>query len=167
MERSRKRKEAAMVPGPEPSARKRALPARSDGPDAGGAPQRWLLIRDALFLQPKLVLEGLKDILLGPVSLVAAGIDLVLGARPGRRRAFYRVLRLGKRFERWLNLYGALPPEDSDESALVRTDPSGIDAHFGRIEKALVQEHERGGVTTRLKTTVDLWLDRLEDLTRR
>jgi hypothetical protein len=159
--------EAAMDPGLEPPARRGTLRERSDGPGADGDSQRWLLIRDALFLQPKLVLEGLKDLLLGPVALVAAAFDLVLGPRSGRGRAFYRVLRLGRGFERWLNLYGALPSDDPAESALTRTDPGGIDAHFGRIERAVLQEHERGGVTTRVRRTVDLWLDKLEDLTRR
>ena len=156
-----------MGSGLEPSTRREKLPYPPDEPGRNGDPERWLLIRDALFLQPKLVLEGLKDLLLGPVALVAAGIDLVRGSRPGRPRAFYVVLRFGRQFEGWLNLYGALPADDADETALVRVDPVGIDAQFGKIEQALLQEHARGGVTTRLRQKVDLWLDKLEDLTRK
>jgi hypothetical protein len=161
------REEAAMGSGLEPSTRGEKSTYLPDGPGRNGDPERWLLIRDALFLQPKLVLEGLKDLLLGPVALVAAGIDLVRGSRPGRTRAFYEVLRVGRQFEGWLNLYGALPAEDADETALVRGDPVGIDAQFGRIEQALLHEHARGGVTTRLRRNVDLWLDKLDNLTRK
>jgi hypothetical protein len=161
------REEAAMGPGLEPSTPREKLPDPPDEPDRSGDPERWLLIRDALFLQPKLVREGLKDLLLGPVALVAAGIDLVRGSHPGRPRAFYEVLRFGRQFEAWLNLYGALPADDADETALVRGDAVGIDAQFGKIEQALLQEHARGGVTARLRQSVDLWLDKLEDLTRK
>jgi hypothetical protein len=136
--------EAAMRPGLEPSDQ-RPTPAGSGAAGVGAAPARWPLIRDVLFLQPKLVLEGLKDLLLGPISLVAALLDLILAGRPGRKRLFYGVLRLARGFESWLNLYGSLPPERSDEKTLARTDPGGIDAYFGKIETALVQEHERGG----------------------
>ncbi len=156
-----------MGSGLEPSTPREKLPDPPDEPGRDGDPERWLLIRDALFLQPKLVLEGLKDLLLGPVALVAAGIDMVRGLRPGRPRAFYEVLRFGRQFEGWLNLYGALPADDADETALVRADPVGIDAQFGKIEQVLLQEHARGGVTTRLRQNVDLWFDKLEDLTRK
>jgi hypothetical protein len=149
----------------EPSRREAAASAGPASP--GGASERWALIRDALFLQPKLLLEGLKDLLLGPVALLATALDLVRGVRPGGRRAFHDVLRFGRGFERWLNLYGALPPERGDERSALPAERGGIDTYFGHIERALVEEHERGGVTTRLKQTVDAWLDKLEDLTRR
>jgi hypothetical protein len=141
-------------------------PARSGRDAAGGAADRWRLIRDALLLQPKVVLEGLKDVLLGPVALLAAVLDLVRGERPHGRRAFYEVLRFGRAFERWLNLYGALPPEGAPAKSPVPRE-GGIDGYFGKIERALIEEHQRGGVTARLKENVDGWLDKLEDLTRR
>jgi hypothetical protein len=129
---------------------------------------RWPLIRDAVVLQLKVVLEGLKDLILGPVALAATLLDLAVGERPGRSRAFYRVLRAGKRFERWLNLYGALPAEeDLEERGLVPGDADGIDAYFGRIERTLAQEHARGRGTASVKRRVDAWLDRIESLTRK
>ncbi len=136
------------------------LPAPQGSPRAD---LRWLLFRDALVLQAKLILEGLKDLALGPVALVAAALDLTHGDEK-RRGRFYRILRLGRRFERWLNLYGALLPEE-EESELA--DDAGIDRYFRRIERSIAQELERGGLTAQAKQRVDVWLDKLEKTTRR
>jgi hypothetical protein len=39
---------------------------------------RWVILRDLLIFQIKLLLDGAKDIVLSPVSLGAAAIDLFL-----------------------------------------------------------------------------------------
>ena len=68
---------------------------------------RSQIVRDVLIFQVKLWLEGFKDVLLMPLSLGAAVIDLVFrgGKKPG---TLYSVMRLGDRFERWVHLYAAL-----------------------------------------------------------
>ena len=72
-------------------------------------------MRDLLIFQLKLVLDGLKDVVLIQVSLLAALYDLLFG-RPGRPLLFYNLLRLSERVDRWLNLYGASRnAEDTDE----------------------------------------------------
>jgi hypothetical protein len=69
-------------------------------------PSGGVLIRDLLIFQLKLWMDGLKDIVLSPVSIVAAVMDLLLG--PGKNGPrLYGVLRLGERFDLWLNLFGA------------------------------------------------------------
>lgn len=71
------------------------------------AQSRSTIIRDVLIFQVKLWLEGFKDLVLMPLSLGAALIDLLFrgGKKPG---TLYSVMRLGDRFERWVHLYAAL-----------------------------------------------------------
>jgi hypothetical protein len=121
---------------PSPSQAKRGGP-----PDSS---ERSGLLRDALILQLKLILEGLKDILLGPVSLVAVAADLI-SRTPTERRLFYRALRAGERFERFLNLYGALP-EYTQKNSPDRRDPT-VDGVLGWGEghvRKLISERREG-----------------------
>jgi hypothetical protein len=71
------------------------------------AESRGQIIRDVLIFQVKLWLEGFKDVVLMPLSLGAAIIDLVFRGRNGGG-TLYSVMRLGDRFERWVHLYAAL-----------------------------------------------------------
>ena len=66
---------------------------------------RLRLLRDVIVFQVKLALEALLDLTLIPVSLVAAGLDLVLG-NWRRPRWFHAVLRFGERCERRIDLWG-------------------------------------------------------------
>jgi hypothetical protein len=66
---------------------------------------RLRLLRDVLVFQVKLGLEALLDITLIPVSLAAAGMDLLLG-NWRRPRWFHAVLRFGERCERRIDLWG-------------------------------------------------------------
>jgi hypothetical protein len=66
---------------------------------------RLTLLLDLLLFQLKLVLDGLRDLLLSPIAIVAVVIGLVTGGRdPGRQ--FRKVLRFGQRSEAWINLFG-------------------------------------------------------------
>ena len=42
---------------------------------------RWLLIRDTLVFQAKMLLEGIRDLVLVPLTLLAAGLGLALVAK--------------------------------------------------------------------------------------
>lgn len=67
------------------------------------APSRRVLLRDLFLFQIKLWLDGLKDVVLSPLSFAAAAFGVVF-----RRPAlFYKVMRTGEEFDAWLNLYGA------------------------------------------------------------
>ena len=56
--------------------------------------ERWTFIRDVIVFQLKMLLDNGRDLVLMPVALVAALIDLFLrGEREGAR--FYKVLRWG------------------------------------------------------------------------
>jgi hypothetical protein len=77
-----------------------------------------VLIRALVLFQFKLLVDGLKDLLLIKAALVAVVLDLLIGGRQ-RGRFFQALLRGGGRFERWLNLYGArgFESEAPDRSA--------------------------------------------------
>lgn len=113
---------------------------------------RWRLIRDALVFQGKLVLDGLMDIALGPLSLIAALVGL-LGQGYEAEGLFYRVLRLGRRFEVWVNLFGSAPPEENSGAG------ECVDAHVERLERFLAEQVRQGGMTAQVKARIDAWLD--------
>ena len=96
----------------------------TDKPDHG---TRWRLLRDVLVFQIKLAMEALLDLTLIPVSLAAAGVDLVLG-NWRRPRWFHAVLRFGERCESRIDLWGvpnsSLEAPQSDADAILR----GIEA---------------------------------------
>lgn len=84
--------------------------------------QRWLLVRDVVVFQTKLFLDGLRDLVLSPMSLIAALAGLVSrGDNP--RRHYDEVMRAGRKSERWINLFGQH-----------RAEKSGLDVAFSRLE---------------------------------
>jgi hypothetical protein len=100
-------------------------------------PSRWRLVRDVVVFQIKCGLEAVLDLTLIPVSLAAAGLDLVFG-NWRRPRWFHAVLRFGERCEARINLWGvhdvatAGPQDDVDAlmrgvEALMRNPRTGPD----------------------------------------
>jgi hypothetical protein len=63
---------------------------------------RWELIRDLVVFQAKLAIDALRDLVLSPVSLIAALVDLIRG-EPRPESFFYRVLLAGRRSETWMD----------------------------------------------------------------
>ena len=130
------------------------------------APDRWTLIRDVAVFQVKLVFDGFRDLLLVPISLIAGLVSLVKGAG-GASPEFYDLLKIGRRSERWINLFGAAtryhgPPRAEDKFAL-----DDVDELVSRVESFVVDEYRKGGVTAQAKARLDNALDRLHKKTRR
>lgn len=105
---------------------------------------RWTLIRDVALFQLKLVMDGFRDVLLVPVSLVAALLALIKsGPTPGTE--FYDLLRLGRRSERWINLFAAadrVHGSTGDDEAHSGAD---IDQIADTLESYVVGEFKRSG----------------------
>jgi len=137
--------------------------------DADHREQRWRLVRDLAVFQAKLFVDGIKDLVLSPISLVAAILGLVFDRRdPGR--SFYAVLSWGHGFDRWVNLFGAkqhaLPPSSAAHpDGPVASPPvaqgEGLDAYVTRLERVLVDQYRRGGLTAKAKDAIDQALDGL------
>ncbi len=119
------------------------------------ATERWTLIRDIGVLQVKLIVDGLRDLVLVPLSL-AAGIISLASSKDGKLGLqFYHLLAWGKQSEVWINLFGAV--KNSPEK-IEQPQPFGdkdIDDIVGRLESFVVDEVKRGGVTTQAKERLD------------
>lgn len=137
-----------------------------DGGDSVGETDRWVVIRDIGVLQVKLIVDGLRDLVLVPVSLVLGVISLTRSGKDTGSE-FYELLRLGKRSERWINLFGAADKarRTEEEEALFPGDD--IDAMVSRVENFVVDEYHKGGVTKQAKERLDKAIDALHKLASR
>lgn len=125
-------------------------------------PPVWTLVRDIAVLQVKLVVDGLRDLLLVPASLIVGIVSLAKtkDGKPGPE--FYSLISVGKQSERWINLFGAIknaPPEVIDESPFGDAD---IDDIVLRVESFVVDEYKRGGVTTQAKERIEKAMEAMQ-----
>ena len=91
-------------------------------------------LRDFVVFQVKLALDGVKDFVAINLSVVAIVVDLIAG-RGRRPRRFYAVVRMSRRFDRWLNLHGMkaiAEAETTDADTPFETD---ADALIGQFEE--------------------------------
>ena len=113
---------------------------------------RWTLIRDVAVLQVKLVVDGLRDFILVPVS-IGAGIVSLLRSEDGPGTEFYDLLRAARRSERAINLFGAAErvhgPPANDKPL------PDIDDLVSRVEVFVVDEYRNGGISAQAKEHVD------------
>ena len=103
------------------------------------------LIRKAAIFQLKLLADGLRDALLIPVSLIAALVGVLRGGDDPERE-FRRVLKMGRRSERWINLFG-------HEKPLGRSVTTGsMDAILEQVESAVIEQYRKGKESEERKT---------------
>ncbi len=125
-------------------------------PKAPPANPRWRLIVDVVVFQGKLGLDALRDLLLSPISIVLALAGL-LTRRHDPGAYFYDLMRLGRRSDHFIGLFNAgLRPDERDEF-------TSVDDIVETIEKVVVDEHARGGMTTEAKAHIDRTLDQLDE----
>jgi hypothetical protein len=122
----------------------------------------WTLIRDVAVLQVKLLVDGARDLILVPASLIAGIVSIAKSqdGKPGPQ--FYRLVGIGKQSERWINLFGAFdnaPPEVVEENHFGDTD---MDQILSRMESFVVDEYQRGGITAQAKDRIDKALDTMQ-----
>lgn len=120
--------------------------------EAGGAPDATgptteVLVRDLLIFQLKLFLDGIKDIVLSPLSVLAVLWDLVPSRRSRKGEAFYRVLKLGERYDLWLNLYNPAREARARGEGLLEAGAHSADSLVGKLEQLAREEARRQGWT--------------------
>jgi hypothetical protein len=127
---------------------------------------RWIVLRDMLVFQFKLIVDGILDLVLLPVSLIVGLVSFMRGG-PTPGAEFQELLRWGRRGERWINLFGAA------ERAR-RTAPDGetpeardLDDLVSRVETYLADECRKRGVTEQTRLRLDAALDSLQRLGKR
>jgi len=95
------------------------------------------LLREVSVLQLKLLADGFRDAALIPISLFAALIGLIRGGEEPDRE-YRRVIKLGRRSERWINLFGHQKP-------LGKTHPArSIDHVIDQVETVIVDQYKKG-----------------------
>jgi hypothetical protein len=95
------------------------------------------LMREAAVLQIKLLADGLRDAVLIPVSLIATLIGLLRGGDEPDRE-YRRVIKLGRRSERWINLFGHQRPLGKPHPA------DSMDNVLGQVESAIMKQYRKG-----------------------
>lgn len=127
---------------------------------------RWSLARDIAVFQAKLIVDGLRDLVMVPASLIAGIISLASGtdSQPGTQ--FYRLLGVGKQSERWINLFGALrnaPPDLEHPEPFPDAD---LDDIVGKLEAFVVDDQQRSGMTAQARERIEKALSALQKRNR-
>ena len=111
---------------------------------------RMELVWTTLVFQAKLVVDGLRDLILVPISLVAAVFGLIAGGSEPSRY-FEQVLRFGRRTETWINLFGH------------RRGRGTSDDLISPIKDKVFQEAEANPWLQKAGTTVNRSLDQVNE----
>jgi len=101
-----------------------------------------ILLRDLLLFHIKLVLDGLKGFCMFWVSFAAAVADLILLRKEERGRYFYAVLRMGEKFDLWLNLYAPARHAGDNADGLFGESRAGENSYMGQMEEWVRQRTE-------------------------
>ena len=123
--------------------------------------RQWVLIRDLAVLQVKLIVDGFRDLLLLPLSIIAAVISIARTEKGVPGPEFYELLAAGKRSEQFINLFGALRNALADINHDDIAGGAEMDDIVSRVENFVVDEYKRGGVTAQAKTRIDEALGKL------
>jgi len=108
---------------------------------------RFTLIRETATLQLKLIADGFRDAVLIPISLLAALIGLLRGGEDCDRE-FRRVIKLGRRSERWINLFGHQQP-------LGLSHPAGsMDKILNQVESVVMDQYKKGRSASETRAAV-------------
>ncbi|MEM7366452.1 MAG: hypothetical protein AAF525_20760 [Pseudomonadota bacterium] len=94
--------------------------------------ERLKLVRDVLMFQVKLVMDGLRDLLLSPISLTAAGLGFLIHPEEPDRY-FRRLQQLGRQSDRWINLFDEYDKQGAADQLLQP------------LEERMSAEYEKGG----------------------
>lgn len=121
---------------------------------AGQQVSRQMFLRDAVVFHGKLMLDGVRDVVLFPVSVIAALIDFFRRDEPPGRR-FYDVLHFARETERWINLFEAA--DRVPEGAHPRPNIGGprLDEFIDDVEGKLREGYESGELSAKARATVE------------
>ena len=108
---------------------------------------RIRLIRESATLQLKLVADGFRDALLIPVSLIATLIGLLRGGEDCDLE-YRRVIKLGRRTERWINLFGHQPPLGTEHPA------GSMDIILSQVEAIVLDQYKKGKSASETRSAV-------------
>ena len=125
-------------------------------------PDRWTLIRDIAVLQVKLIVDGFRDLVLVPASLIAGIASLVTGTKERPGPQFYQLIGVGKQSERWIDLFKAYENAPDEVKEEYSFGVANMDEIVDRFESFVVDEYQRGGVTKQAKERIDQALNAIQ-----
>ena len=98
---------------------------------------RWSLFRRLVIFQIKLFADGVRDLVLSPISFAVAGIGILFGGR-NPHAGFDRLMQAGHITDNWIDLFG---------HHAIHGDRPNLERMIDEVEEALRKDHARGGVT--------------------
>lgn len=110
--------------------------------------KRGTLVRNAIVFQLKLMADGFRDLLLLPISMIAALVGFLRGGDEPERE-FNQVLSLGRESEKWINLFGNHDAPESTNAV------ASIDTLFAKVEKTLKQQYLQAGTSANAQAEID------------
>jgi hypothetical protein len=105
------------------------------------APSRLRLLRRVVLLQVKLLADGLRDVVMMPLSLAAAALGLV-SERRDPELYLDRLMHFGRESDRWINLFDHYDADDPRHRA-------PLDRMAEEIEATILRDYENGGLSAR------------------
>jgi hypothetical protein len=131
-------------------------------PEVEQYPDRWTLIRDLAVFQAKLIVDGFRDLVLVPASLIAGIVSIVSGTKDRPGPHFYQLVGVGKQSERWINLFKSYENAPAEVRQEYDFGVADMDDLVGRFESFVVDEYQRGGVTKQAKDRIDQALNAIQ-----
>jgi hypothetical protein len=117
------------------------------------------LIRQAIVFQLKLGLDALRDVLMSPVSIILVLTDIVM-ANNHQQSYFIRLMRLGKKSDNWINLFGVDLTNTEDRDNEVASD-SNVDDWFTKIEEVIKEQQVDGKLSQSGKEKLQKYFKRI------
>lgn len=124
-----------------------------------GTSTRATLVRNTIVFQLKLMADGLRDLVLVPISLFAAIVGFLRGGDEPERE-LNQIMDLGRQSDQWINLFGY--HDVSGDSNM----GTSIDVVFSKVEEALRQQYQAGGTSKKSQAEIDEALQAAHDKAR-
>ena len=121
--------------------------------------KRGALIREAVIFQLKLLTDGVRDLVLLPISLIATLVGVLRGGNEPDRE-FRQVIELGRQSEQWINLFGQHEPIEEAGRA------GSIDLLLTRAEEVVREQAKEGGISDAASKAIGRALSAAHDKAR-
>jgi predicted Co/Zn/Cd cation transporter (cation efflux family) len=118
-------------------------PTKENKPIGAEKPMKRYLV-----FQVKLALDAIRDILLGPVALVATLIDMA-EKNHGKNSHFERLMKVGRISERHINLFNQHKQKSQS-----------VESVFDQVENVIKKEYQDGQLTAKAKKAIEAKLRR-------
>ena len=135
----------------------------------------WTLIGKLITFQFKLAMDGLRDLLLSPISIGFALYGIVV-QRDQPDKYFNRLLRFGRTSDEFINLFGEYDELKVNENLDTATHsknnsqlPTTVnrrsitsDDYVKKLEEMILTEYKKGGFISEIKEGTDGLLEKLQ-----